>query len=180
MLVSGGALGDLLIRSYDFAMIEEMAGGGRLGVGGRIAVCGRRSSKPAAVEIIVCPPTRCTSCCADDLRLRLDVELTSILPMPLRESARFESVHGGAAEARLPTEQDIFRGRLVGHGLEVVAADEPDRTTVHRIIYEELVRGVVSVESKQAYLAVDQSFRGSRCARRDRRLYRDRTSRRAR
>jgi aspartate racemase len=29
-----------------------------------------------------------------------------------------------------------------------------DRTTVHRIIYDELVRGIVSRESKQAYVEV--------------------------
>ena len=32
--------------------------------------------------------------------------------------------------------------------------DEPDRTTVHGIIYDELVRGIVSPESRQAYLEV--------------------------
>ena len=32
--------------------------------------------------------------------------------------------------------------------------DEPDRTTIHDVIYEELVRGVVSDSSRQRYLEV--------------------------
>jgi aspartate racemase len=39
-------------------------------------------------------------------------------------------------------EQDFYRGRLEErHGLEVVVPSEPDRESVHRIIYEELCRG---------------------------------------
>ena len=31
---------------------------------------------------------------------------------------------------------------------------EPDRTVVHDVIYEELVRGVIREESRRAYLAI--------------------------
>jgi aspartate racemase len=55
---------------------------------------------------------------------------------------------------RYTMEHDFYRGRLVEHGLEVIVPDEPDRTTVHDIIYDELVRGIVSPSSKEAYLAV--------------------------
>jgi aspartate racemase len=38
------------------------------------------------------------------------------------------------------------------HAIEAVVPDEAGRDTVHRIIYDELVRGVVSPVSKTAYL----------------------------
>ena len=55
---------------------------------------------------------------------------------------------------RYTMEQDFYRGRLEAHDLTVLVPDEPDRTTVHDIIYAELVRGVVTDESRARYLEV--------------------------
>jgi aspartate racemase len=52
---------------------------------------------------------------------------------------------------RYTMEQPFLRDRL---GVEVVVPDAADRTLVHDVIYEELVRGVVRPESKAAYLGV--------------------------
>lgn len=52
-------------------------------------------------------------------------------------------------------ERDFYKGRLVEqHGLEVLVPDAPDRATVHRIIYEELVQGRILDSSRAAYRAV--------------------------
>jgi aspartate racemase len=52
-------------------------------------------------------------------------------------------------------EGDFYRGRLVeNHGLNVLIPDEAGRKIVHEIIYEELVRGIIRDESRQAYQAV--------------------------
>ena len=51
-------------------------------------------------------------------------------------------------------EQDFYRDRLAGHGLEVLVPDADDRALVHRVIYDELCRGVVREESRAAYLEV--------------------------
>ncbi|MEP7091583.1 MAG: amino acid racemase, partial [Nocardioidaceae bacterium] len=50
--------------------------------------------------------------------------------------------------------QDFYRGRLESHGLTVLVPDEADQALVHRVIYEELCRGVVRTESRQAYAGV--------------------------
>lgn len=52
-------------------------------------------------------------------------------------------------------EQDFYRGRLAQqHGLEVLVPDSEDRALVHRVIYEELVAGVVREQSRDAYRGV--------------------------
>lgn len=51
-------------------------------------------------------------------------------------------------------EQDFYRDRLATHGLTVLVPDGHDRAEVHRIIYEELVLGVVRAESRANYRAV--------------------------
>jgi len=49
-------------------------------------------------------------------------------------------------------EQAFYKGRLAAaHGLEVLTPDADDRAIVHRIIYEELVAGIVEPASRAAY-----------------------------
>ena len=52
-------------------------------------------------------------------------------------------------------EQEFYKGRLgQRHGLDVLVPETEDRALVHRVIYEELVRGVVREESRAAYRGV--------------------------
>jgi aspartate racemase len=62
---------------------------------------------------------------------------------------------------RFTMEQPFYRERLrERHGITAVVPDDADRALVHRVIYEELCQGVVTDESKAAYLdVVDRSLR---------------------
>lgn len=51
-------------------------------------------------------------------------------------------------------EHPFYRERLERHGLEVLVPGANDRATVHRVIYDELVRGVVDPVSRDAYRRV--------------------------
>ena len=49
-------------------------------------------------------------------------------------------------------EQGFYAGRLINrHGLEVLVPEAGDRAEVHRIIYDELVAGRVTDESRAIY-----------------------------
>jgi len=56
----------------------------------------------------------------------------------------------GVLGTRFVMEDDFYRGRLERvHGVRVIVpADEADRAFVHRIIYEELARGILSAETR--------------------------------
>lgn len=51
-------------------------------------------------------------------------------------------------------EQDFYRGRMAKAGLDVIVPDEAGRAAVHRIIYDELVQGVIREDSRGAYRQV--------------------------
>ncbi|HGY10537.1 MAG TPA: aspartate/glutamate racemase family protein [Oceanithermus profundus] len=55
---------------------------------------------------------------------------------------------------RFTMEEPFMRERLEGWGLEVLVPPEEDREAVHRIIYEELVQGVVREASREVYRGV--------------------------
>lgn len=48
-------------------------------------------------------------------------------------------------------ERPFLRERLASHGLEVTVPGDDDRALVHRVIYDELCRGIVREESRAAY-----------------------------
>lgn len=54
---------------------------------------------------------------------------------------------------RFTMEQDFYKGRLVEkYGPQPVVPDQAGRDMVHRVIHDELCQGVVSTESKAAYI----------------------------
>jgi aspartate racemase len=141
---------DLLLRSYDFAEIEALqeaddwAGAGR-----RLGDDARRLEDAGAEAIVLCTNTM----------HRVADALESATTIPLLHIAEATSAAIRAAGVgvvallgtRYTMEQPFLRDRL---GVEVVVPDAADRTLVHEVIYEELVRGVVRPESKAAYLGV--------------------------
>jgi aspartate racemase len=65
---------------------------------------------------------------------------------------------------RYTMEDDFYRGRLRDrHGIDVAVPDGAGRTLVHRVIYEELCRGIVDPGSKAAVLAVVAAALGEGC-----------------
>ena len=62
----------------------------------------------------------------------------------------------GLLGTRFTMEKDFYTSRLEERGLTAIVPDEDDRDTVHRIIYDELVLGIVRDESREQYRAVMQ------------------------
>jgi aspartate racemase len=61
----------------------------------------------------------------------------------------------GLLGTRFTMEQEFYAGRLrEKHGLQVLVPSEKDRDIVHRVIYEELVLGIVKEESRAEYLRI--------------------------
>jgi aspartate racemase len=57
-------------------------------------------------------------------------------------------------------EQDFYKGRLDrDHGIAPLVPDEAGRAVVHRVIYEELCRGVVRPQSKTDCLSIAEQSR---------------------
>jgi aspartate racemase len=70
----------------------------------------------------------------------------------------------GLLGTRFTMEGEFYRGKLEkDHGLKVLIPDDKGRESVHRIIYDELVKGVIREESRKAYLDViaDLETRGA-------------------
>lgn len=61
----------------------------------------------------------------------------------------------GLLGTRFTMAGDFYRGKLESdHGLKVLIPDDVGRETVHRIIYDELVKGIIREKSRKAYLDI--------------------------
>jgi aspartate racemase len=70
----------------------------------------------------------------------------------------------GLLGTRFTMEGNFYREKLEkDHGLKVLIPDDEGRESVHRIIYDELVKGVIREESRNVYLDViaDLQSRGA-------------------
>lgn len=155
---------DLLIRSYDFADVERLQFADDWDAAGALlAGDATRLQQAGAGIVVLC--TNTMHRVAPAIEAAIDVPLLHIAD-PTADAVQAAGVTTVALlGTRFTMEQDFYRGRLAGRGLDVLVPDEPDRTNVHDVIYDELVRGVVSDTSRAAYLdvigrMVDRGARG--------------------
>ncbi len=144
---------DLVIRSYDFAVIEALQEADDWVAAGALLAGDARRLQDAGAEIIVLC-TNTMHVVAPAIEAAIDVEF-----LHLADTTATAVLEAGVSTVallgtRYTMERDFYRGRLARHGLDVIVPDEPDRTTIHDVVYDELVRGIVSATSKQAYLDV--------------------------
>ena len=156
--LGGVASADLLIRSFNFADIEELQRAGRWDdAGTTLAQAAANLVDGGAEAIVIC--TNTMHRLADAVQAAVAVPLIHIADA----TAAAVKAAGVGVVALLATrytmEQDFYVGRLRDlHALTVLVPDEPARTVVHDVIYEELVRGIVSPQSKARYLDIIDSL----------------------
>src|SRR5215210_5644027 len=154
---------DCLLRSVDFAEIEEMQRVGDWERAG-IALAGEAAALEAAgAELLVL--------CTNTMH-KLAGAITAAIGIPFVHIAdtTAAAVHGhdlktvGLLATAYTMEQDFYVGRLRDmHGLDVLVPDEQDRRIVHDVIYDELCVGIVDDRSRQEYRRImrDLAARGA-------------------
>ncbi|MEM9467994.1 MAG: aspartate/glutamate racemase family protein, partial [Actinomycetota bacterium] len=151
--LGGTASADLIIRSYNFAAIEAMQQAGDWdGAGDLLGRDARHLQAAGADVIVLC--TNTMHLVAPAIEAAIDVPLLHLADCTATAVREVGVERVALLGTRYTMEEDFYRARLVDHGLEVVVPDEPDRTMVHDVIFDELVRGVVRAESKARYLEV--------------------------
>jgi len=139
---------DCVLVSVDFAAIAELQAAGRWDEAGRVLADEARRLEAAGAEVLlVCSNTMHKV--AAQVEAAVDIPLLHIADT----TAAAAEGAGLSRVALLATaytmEQSFLRDRLTAHGLEVVVPDAAGRALVHRVIYEELCRGVVDDTSRR-------------------------------
>jgi aspartate racemase len=143
-----------LMWSFDFADVEALqhAGSWDEATALMIEAAGRLQAGGADF-VVICTNTMHRM--ADAVQAAIGVPLLHIAD-PTAERIRAAGLHRvGLLGTAFTMEQDFYKGRLAArHGLEVLVPEADDRALVHRVIYDELVRGIVRAESRALYREV--------------------------
>lgn len=150
---------ELLLWSFDFAEVAERQHAGDWdGAAAMIAAAARRLEAGGAKALLLCTNTM--------HKVAPAVEAACGIPLIHIADATAERLKAAGMKrpallaTRFTMEGDFYVGRLRDrHGLDPLVPGEEGRAAIHRIIYEELCRGVVRPESKAAYLSEIEALR---------------------
>ncbi|MET9545536.1 aspartate/glutamate racemase family protein [Streptomyces sp. NPDC006627] len=142
-----------VLHSVDFAEIERLQVAGEWERAGDVLAAAGKGLEAAGAELVLI--------CTNTMH-KVAGQVADAISVPLLHlgDATAEAVRAaglrtvGLLGTAFTMEEDFYRERLAGHGLEVLVPDEVGRAVVHRVIYEELCLGVVREESRVAYQEV--------------------------
>ncbi len=144
---------EILMYSLDFARIEQLQVAGRWDEAADVLAAGARTLAWAGAEVLLL----CTNTMhkvAAQVQDAVDVPLVHIVDVTAAAVTRAGLSTVGLLGTGFTMEQDFYRERFVAHGPELLVPDEDDRALVHRVIYDELCKGIVDDGSRQAYQRV--------------------------
>lgn len=143
----------ILLDSVDFAEVERLQSEGRWDEAGRMLAGRAQALQAGGAELIVL--------CTNTMHKVVDaIEAAVAIPVLHIADATADAITAagldrvGLLGTAFTMEQDFYRERLRARGIDVIVPGDDDRALVHRVIYDELVQGIVSDASRDAYRAV--------------------------
>lgn len=144
----------VILSSVDFGEIAKLQHDGEWPQLGKImAAEAKRLERAGADCVILCTNTMHL--------LTADIEnATSIPLLHIADATAAQIKADGISKVGLlgtafTMEQDFYKGRLKDqHGIDVIIPDDQDLAIVHKIIYDELVNGIIRDESREHYRTI--------------------------
>ncbi|MBK0332377.1 aspartate/glutamate racemase family protein [Brachybacterium sp. MASK1Z-5] len=140
----------IVLDSVDFAEIEAMQEAGDWDAAGRLLAERARALEAAGADLLVLC-TNTMHLVADAIESAVDIPLLHLVDITADAVARAGLCRVGLLATTFTMEQGFYVDRMREHGIETIVPDAEDRALVHRVIYEELVVGVVSDASRREY-----------------------------
>ncbi|QSS94443.1 aspartate/glutamate racemase family protein [Streptomyces sp. M54] len=146
-----------VLYSVDFAEIERLQTEGRWAEAGEVLADAARAVQAAGADMVLI--------CTNTMHKVADAVAAAVsVPLLHLADATADAVHAagvrrvGLLGTAFTMEQDFYRGRLEGRGLDVRVPDAAGRALVHDVIYGELCLGEVREESRSAYREIIRSL----------------------
>ncbi|MEV0162567.1 aspartate/glutamate racemase family protein [Nonomuraea fuscirosea] len=151
--LGGSHSADSLIWSVDYTTVENLIFADRWDeVSALLTEAGGKLERLGAEVLLICSNT--FSRVSDDVARAANVPVLHIADAVGAEVRARGMRKVGLLGTRFTMEQPFYRERLAAHGFEVVVPGREQRELVHRVIFEELVRGVLREPSRDAYARI--------------------------
>jgi aspartate racemase len=156
--LGGSHSAECVIYSVDFEPIEKLQHEGRWDELTKVLIrCARKIEAGGARLLLICTNTMHRM--ADEVEAAITIPLIHIADAAAAEIERAGITTVGLLGTRFTMEEEFYRERLrLGFGIDVVIPGEEDRTVVHGVIYEELVRGRIEERSRREFVRIIESL----------------------
>ena len=143
----------LIVWSIDFAPMADLQAAGDWDAAGRqLAQAAARLQAAGADAILICANTM--HLVASQIQAAITVPVIHIADATATAVKARGCSRPLLLATRFTMEKPFYRDRLEEQGIEAAIPDQADRDRLHAIIYEELVRGVITPASKAEVLAM--------------------------
>lgn len=151
--VGGHASAPLVLWSAEFSQIEaQHRAGDWAGQGRTLATAALALERAGAAAIGLAANT--PHLVAGDITAAIGVPFVDLIDVVGAAVAGAGLTTVGLLATDYTMTSDLYPKRLAPLGVEVVVPEAADRAAIHRIIYEELLHGVIRDQSRATYLAV--------------------------
>lgn len=143
----------LLIRSLDFAEIEELQARSAWADAGQILNAEAKALERGGADFLVLA-TNTMHKLADQMMTGVGIPLLHIAEATAQAICAAGLKRPGLMATAFTMEQTFYTDKLRDAGLSPVLPDADDRAEVHRIIYQELCKDITTEASRAEYIAI--------------------------
>jgi aspartate racemase len=138
----------IVMHSVDFAELNALLLTGDWdGIAARLSAAGKDMVQAGAEFLLIC--TNTMHKVADEVAQGAGVPLLHICDCTAAKIKAAGLKRVALLGTAYTMEQDFYRDRLAGHGLDVIVPEAPERAELQRIIFEELVCGRIEPASRE-------------------------------
>lgn len=150
--LGGSHSANSLIWSVDYTTVEDLIVAGRWDeVGDLLSGAGVTLQAMGAEMLLICSNT--FSRVNDEVERAVSVPVLHIADAVGAAVSDKGIRKVGLLGTRFTMEESFYSDRLAAHDFEVIVPGRDERELIHRVIFEELIRGVLRPSSRDAYVA---------------------------
>ena len=143
-----------IIHSFDFAEINALQHQDKWDEMARLLIKASVSLESSGAELLMIG-TNTMHLLADQIEKSIDIPLVHIADAVAEPIKKRELKKIALLGTRFTMEKPFYANRLKKkHGISSLVPDENDRKYIHRVIYEELIKGVVKDDSRNGFLKI--------------------------
>ncbi len=147
-----------VMYSVDFDPFEKWMGQGNWDrIGSELTELAKKVEKAGADVLIIC--TNTMHKLVPEIESQISIPILHIADAAAKSIKEQGLSKVGLLGTRFTMEEDFYAGRLKEkHGIDVIIPSPEDRSEINRIIFEELVKGILTQESRDIYLRIIQEL----------------------
>jgi aspartate racemase len=143
-----------IVHSVDFAEVAELQHKGQWAeLANKLVAIAKQLELAGADFIVLC--TNTMHKVAPAIQAALHIPFLHIVDVVAEEIKQQKITRVGLLGTKFTMEEDFLKGKYTSnHSIEIVIPSKEEREIIHQVIYNELINGVFTIESKTQFIKI--------------------------